>query len=100
MKTRMRMFICILGLLGVALWSTSAFAQASLAVSSVPRTTATSTGHTEIAGDILVQSSPVGSLGAGSAVLTIDYGVPITVPSAGGFITVCGAGFLASGAAT
>jgi hypothetical protein len=84
------MFICILGLLAVSLWSTSAFAQASLNVSSVPRTTAISTGHTEIAGDILI-NMPVaaGGFGAGSSTLTIDYGVPITVPAAG-FITVCG----------
>jgi hypothetical protein len=88
------MFICILGLLAASLWSTSAFAQASLSVSSVPRTTAISTGHTEIAGDILVQSGGAGGLGAGSATLTIDYKVPITVPAAG-FITVCGTGTLA-----
>lgn len=84
------MFICILGLLAVSLWSTSAFAQASLNVSSVPRTTAISTGHTEIAGDILLNMPlAAGGFGAGSSTLTIDYGVPITVPAAG-FITVCG----------
>jgi len=96
MNTRVRMFICILGLLTVSLWSTSAFAQASLAVSSVPRTTAISTGHTEIAGDILVQASAVGALGAGTATLTVDYGVPITDGTAG-FITICGADFLGTG---
>jgi len=89
------MFICILGLLAVSLWSTSAFAQSALSVSSVPRTTAISTGHTEIAGDILVQSGVVGGLGAGSATLTVDYKVPITVPAAG-FITVCSSGALAT----
>jgi len=89
------MFVCILGLLAFSLWSTSAFAQASLAVSSVPRTTAVSTGHTEIAGDILVQHAGVGALGAGSATLTIDYGVPITVPATS--ITVCASGSLAAG---
>ena len=93
MKTRM--FICILGLLAVSLWSTSAFAQASLNVSSVPRTTAISTGHTEIAGDILLNMPlAAGGFGAGSSTLTIDYGVPITVPAAG-FITVCGTNGLA-----
>jgi hypothetical protein len=91
------MFICILGLLAVSLWSTSAFAQASLSVSSVPRTTAISTGHTEIAGDILINMpTNAGGFGAGSSTLTIDYGVPITVP-ASGFISVCGALDLAGG---
>jgi hypothetical protein len=93
------MFVCILGLLAVSLWSTSAFAQGTLTVSSVPRTTAISTGHTEIAGDILVNLvAPVGGFGAGSSTLTVDYGVPITVPAAG-FIIVCGAGTLAGGGA-
>src|ERR1700680_5106511 len=99
MKTRMRISICILGLLAVSLWSTSAFAQASLAVSSVPRTTAISTGHTEIAGDILIQSSSVGALGAGTATLTVDYGVPITDGTAG-FITICATSFLGVGVGT
>jgi len=91
------MFICILGLLAVSLWSTSAFAQSSLSVSSVPRTTATSTGHTEIAGDILVSGGVVGGLGAGSATLTVDYGVPITVPTTQATpwsLTICGTGYL------
>jgi hypothetical protein len=97
MKIRARMFICILGLLAVSLWSTSAFAQSALSVSSVPRTTAISTGHTEIAGDILVQAGPTGGLGAGSATLTVDYKVPITVPGTGNaYITICGAGTLAT----
>jgi len=97
MKTRM--FICILGLLAVSLWSTSAFAQGTLTVSSVPRTTAISTGHTEIAGDILLNlTPPVGGFGAGSSTLTVDYGVPITVPAAG-FITICGSGTLVGGGA-
>jgi len=91
------MFVCILGLLAFSLWSTSAFAQASLAVSSVPRTTAVSTGHTEIAGDILVTHAGVGALGAGSATLTIDYGAPITIPSTS--ITICASGSLVGGSA-
>jgi len=91
MKLRVRMFVCILGLLAVSVWSTSAFAQGSLAISSVPRTTAVSTGHTEIAGDILISFSDVGALGAGTATLTVDYGVPVTDGTAG-FITICGTG--------
>jgi len=101
MKTRM--FICILGLLAVSLWSTSAFAQGTLTVSSVPRTTAISTGHTEIAGDVLVNLVSVGGFGAGSSTLTVDYGVPITIPAAGTIaaanITVCGSGSLGGGGA-
>jgi hypothetical protein len=47
----------------------------------VPRTTATSTGQTEIAGDLLIQAGPIGANGAGAGqVITVDYGVPITVP--------------------
>jgi len=96
MKTRL---ICILGLLAISLWSTSAFAQATLNVASVPRTTATSTGHTEIAGDILIQMpTAAGAFGAGSSTLTIDYGAPITVPAAGNII-ICGTGTLQGGGA-
>jgi hypothetical protein len=93
MNNRVRMLICILGLLTVSLWSTSAFAQSAISVSSVPRTTAISTGHTEIAGDIQLVSAAAGAGGAGSATLTLDYTVPITVPAAN--ISICGSAALA-----
>jgi hypothetical protein len=81
MKLRGRLFVCALTLLAISLWSTGALAQSSLTVSSVPRTTAISTGHTEQAGDLLVQAGPIGANGAGAGqVITVDYGVPITVP--------------------
>jgi hypothetical protein len=97
------MFICILGLLAMSLWSTSAFAQATVTVSSTPETTGISTGHTEVAGQITLQSLGTGGIGAGSSVLTVDYRVPITVPATtvpGGtvtaqYITICGLGALA-----
>jgi hypothetical protein len=62
------MFLCL---------SSSAFAQATFSVGSIPVTTVTSTGQTERTGDItLAQIS--GTSNAGT--ITISYGVPITVP--------------------
>jgi hypothetical protein len=98
MKLRGRLFVCALTMVAISLWSTSALAQSSLTVSSVPRTTAIATGHTEIAGDLLVQAGPIGANGAGAGqIITVDYGVPITVPityTPNG-INVIGAGALA-----
>jgi hypothetical protein len=81
LKTILVAAVMILGL------SAAAFAQATFQVGSIPVTTVTSTGQTERTGDITFTHLS-GTSNAGT--ITISYGVPITVPLAGPYVSVTG----------
>lgn len=70
-KTKFLMPLLVLLILGMA---TTAFAQTSCNVASTPVSRATSTGHTEQAGDLIFNCSAVGAAGTSAATLTISYG--------------------------
>src|SRR5215470_12343621 len=75
--------------------SNAAFAQLSCSVASTPVSRATDTGLTEPAGD-LIFNCLFGGVATTSAVMTLDYGVPITntttYPAGAGIRVVPGTG--------
>ena len=72
-KTLLPVFAMVL-VLGL---SNAAFAQLSCNVASTPVSRATDTGLTETAGDLIFNCT-FGTVATTSAVMTVDYGVPIT----------------------
>jgi len=70
-KTKFLMPLLVLLVLGMA---TSAFAQTSCNVASTPVSRATSTGHTEQAGDLIFNCSAVGATPTTAATITVSYG--------------------------
>jgi hypothetical protein len=60
--------------------SVAAFAQASFTVSSIPVTTVASCGVTELTGNVILNTISGNTLPIVNGTITINYGVPITVP--------------------
>lgn len=80
-------------------FSAAAFAQGTFQVGSIPVTTVTQSGVTEKTGDISFTLLSGTTFGPGGTI-TINYGVPITVPQANVAIYNCSGNFAVAGTST